>query len=398
MARPLVAVCALVALAGPAHADERRKVAVIDLSADPEAKQLRDALYNALVEHWALRPLDTAGLNDALQGDFVDEDRDGLDTARRKHGEAEDALARFELQPALASASDGEAALGVVNPAQAATACADLAFVAGVAELALKDKDAVALQFAFTHRLDPSRTPDPVRYLPEILDAYRAAATASAPHVHLDVKGTGHVWIDGAARGSAPATFDVETGYHLVQLTAPDRLTRGQIVRVERDTSVVIDTPAAPLELRVKRARKALALLPDDAVARAGAMNQLAELLGVHDAVLIWKRKADRRLLVQTWRDRAPGFSALREHAGEPARDLLEPLSPPRPPEPPHVAVQQPLPPLVPHEGEPPWYQKRWVQASVAGGVVLTVVGAILWARGQGMVTTGSGHPQWLQP
>jgi hypothetical protein len=169
-----------------------------------------------------------------------------------------------------------------------------------------------------------------------------------------------------------------------VQLAAPDRVTTGKVINTERDTSLADMTPEpAREEVRIARARRILAQLPDDAIARAGAMHQLAELLAVHDAVLIWKRKDDGKLLVQTWRDRAPGFTALREHAGEPAGDLLAPLAPPRPPEPEH-AVAPPI--RLPKEDEPAWYTRRWVQASVAGGVAVTVIGAILWARRSHMV------------
>ena len=382
-------VCVLVALAGSARADERRMVAVIDLSAQPEAKTLRDQLYAALINHWALQPLKTGGLNDALQGDFVDEDSKWLADARDKRVAAEDALARFDFPNALAYAEEGEQLAPAMSPAAAAVVCADLALDGGVAQLAGHDRDEAARRLAFTHRLDPGRALDPVRYSPDILEAYRAAAAAPAPRVQLAVRGTGPVWIDGAARGPAPGTFEVDAGYHLVQIAAPDRITAGQIVLADRDAAVAIEAPVAPLELQVERARKALAALPDDAVARAGAMQQLAQLLGVHDAVLIWKRALDGKLLVQTWRDRAPGFSALREAGGVAASEILAPLAPPRPPQPPpqpRLAASRVLPPAPHHEPEPVWYQRRWVQASVAGGVVLGVIGAILIVNHQAWV------------
>lgn len=381
-------VCALVGLAGHARADERRMVAVIDLSAQPEAKTLRDQLYAALINHWALQPLKTGGLNDALQGDFVDEDSKWIADARDKRIVAEEALARFEFANALAYAEEGEKLAPSMSPGAAATACADLALDAGVAELAGHDRDEAARRLAFTHRLDPARALDPVRYSPDILEAYRAAAAAPAPRVRLSVRATGPVWIDGAARGVAPGPFEVASGYHLVQIAASDRITAGAIVLADHDVAITIEAPAAPLELQVERARKALAALPDDAVARAGAMRQLAQLLGVHDAVLIWKRALDGKLLVQTWRDRAPGFSALREAGGVPASEILAPLAPPRPPQPPQpkLAASHVLPPLLHHEAEPAWYRRRWVQASVAGGVVLTVIGAILIANHQAWV------------
>jgi hypothetical protein len=394
MRAQLVGVCALCALATPAHADERRKVAVIDLSGDPEAKDLRNALYGELIRHWALQPLETEGLNDALQGDFLDEDHAGLERARAKRADADAAIGRFDAAAAATAAQDGEHALVEVAPTAAAGACADLAFVAGAAELDQHRANEASVAFAFVRRLDPARKPDPVRYPPEIIAAYAAAAAIRPAKAHLDVRGPGRVWIDGVDRGTAGA-FEVDVGLHLVQLVGPGLVTAGQVVRIERDQSVDIAAPPASLELQVRRARRELAQLPDDAVARAGAMKQLADLLQVHDAVLIWKRKGDGRLLVQTWRDRAPGFSALREHATEPAGEVLEPLSPPKPPEPDSDVKPPPFTPPVHGEDEPRWYQKRWVQASVAGGVVVGVVGAILWARRSRNVTLNN-NPQFI--
>jgi hypothetical protein len=386
-AAPLAGVCTILASVAPAHADERRRVAVIDLSADPEAKDLRDALYRELLGHWALQPLDRPALDAALQGEFLDEDRDALVRAAGKRGDAEAALARFDFQVAAALALEGEGALVTTTPIHAAGPCGDLAFVAAIAQLDLHHGNDASVAFAFAHRLDPARKPDPVRYPPEILQAYQSAATTHPSPVHVEVRGTGRVWIDGIERGTAPGTFDVDSGLHLVQLAAPDRVTAGRVVDLDRDQPLEIATASAPEELRIARARRMLAQLPDDAIARAGAMKQLAALLQVHDAVLIWMRKEDGKLLVQTWRDRAPGFSALREHASEPAGDLLAPLAPPKPPE-----VEGPVvPPIrVPKEEEPVWYQRRWVQASAAGGVVLTVIGAILWARRSHDVMVGT--------
>ncbi|HEY1553594.1 MAG TPA: hypothetical protein VGF94_02110 [Kofleriaceae bacterium] len=358
-------------------------MAIIDLSADPDARLLRQQLYNALVDHWALRPMDTEAFNAALQGDFVDEDAEDLARAQTKSGEVTDDLSRLDFQPAANAADDALHALTTVTPAAAALSSADFAFLSGVAELELHHDKEAAAYFAFAHRLNPSYAVDPVRYLPEIVEAYQRAAAAHLSPVKLAVIGAGDLWVDGVDRGAA-GPVDVAAGWHLVQLTGQDLVTIGQLVDVESARSLEIDAKPASDELRVKRARRALAQLPDDAVARAGAMTQLAELLGVHDAVLIWKDRT--KLVVQTWRDREPGFSALRVRGREPVRDLLAPLAPP---EPPHVAQPiQILPPVRHVEDEPPWYRRRWVQATVAGGVAVTVAGALLYAARHQIVMT----------
>ncbi|HTR51345.1 MAG TPA: hypothetical protein VMJ10_11605 [Kofleriaceae bacterium] len=371
-------------------------VAIIDLTADSDSKGLHDAVYKALLDHWALSPMRTEAFNAALQGDFLDEDSAPLGDAAKRRAEADDKLARFDFQAARAAASEGLDTLVVATPSAATAAAADLAFLAGVAELELRHgKDAAAF-FAYAHRLSPAYAVDPIRYLPEIVQAYKQAASAPVETVKLSIQGFGHAWIDGLDRGAAPGTFDVAAGWHLVQLAGPELETAGKVVAIDRAQTLPIGAASASDERRVQRARRALAQLPDDAVARAGAMNQLADLLKVHDAVLIWKRKEDGKLLVQTWRDRAPGFSTLREHDKEPASELLAPLAPPAPPEPPPVVVPPPPPPAA-HEDEPAWYRRRWVQATVAGGVVVGIVGAILYAR-RTMSVEFPGTGQWPSP
>ena len=103
-------------------------------------------------------------------------------------------------------------------------------------------------------------------------------------------------------------------------------------------------------------------------------MQELARLLDVHDAVLIEKRGDD--LEVQTWRDRAPGFTELHAYHDQKPIDLLLPLAPAKAPEPPHPQI----PFDRPHVDTTPWYGKRWVQASAVSVVVVGIVGALMYA------------------
>jgi hypothetical protein len=99
-------------------------------------------------------------------------------------------------------------------------------------------------------------------------------------------------------------------------------------------------------------------------------------LIGIGDAVLIAKEGSG--LTVQTWRNREPGFSALMLHRNEQPIDLLRPLAPPAAKtDTKVVVVPDPPPPLV----EKRWYQKNWVRGSIAGGVIATIVGGILYMR-----------------
>jgi hypothetical protein len=117
-------------------------------------------------------------------------------------------------------------------------------------------------------------------------------------------------------------------------------------------------------------------------------------LLGVRDAVLI-TRNSSGELAVQTWRDREPGFSALVVHRDEKPAELLKPLAPPA------MAIERsfvPTPDPPPIVIEERWYEKNWVRASIAGGVLVGIFGAILYARRDQTLPPLDMDPQWKEP
>jgi hypothetical protein len=369
-------VCAVIAIAPIAHA-ARRPVAVIDLTASDPAKTLATELYKALLNHGELVPLGIPGFIEALQGAFEDEDGRHLQTARRAKQEAEEKLADLDDLNAARAATTGMQELAYVQPTPEMLGLyAELAFAYGQAQIGLRRPNEASLAFQLAHRLDPARRPDPTQYQPNIVQAYDAAASKTTSAAKLEVKGEGRVWIDGVELGPAGKIVDTTEGIHVVQLTGPDRETRGEQVQVPRSTPLVIAPAPATDELKVRRARIALARARD-ASERASEMKKLAALLGVGDAVLITKNR-DGKLVVQTWRNNEQGFSALTPHRDEAPIDLLTPLAPPS--EQPDTTPQPILdpPPVV---VEKRWYEKNWVRASIAGGIIAGVVGAILYAQ-----------------
>jgi hypothetical protein len=95
----------------------------------------------------------------------------------------------------------------------------------------------------------------------------------------------------------------------------------------------------------------------------------------VGDAVLLSVK--NEKVIVQTWRDQVPGFSALYEHKGERAVELLEPLAPTPKPETVEIRWTPPI--------ETPWYRKRRVQMSALATIVV-VAGIILATSIDGIV------------
>lgn len=372
--------CAVLATAGAAYAEDRRQVAVIDLSGTDSARLLAEALRQELFSHVELKPLNNASFEAALVGGFLDEDRAHIDRAKGNQKEADDALGQLQYTDALRAAGNGMRELTFVMPtSEVLGLCADLAFAAGQAQLGLRKPNEASQYFALAHQLDQSSTPDPTRYEPAIITAYRNAVKKTPIFAKLEIKGTGRVWIDGVERGLANATFETVEGLHVVQLTGAERETRGEVLMVSGapgqpiTTRDIINAPA-PEELKLRRARIALrdAL---DAAALASALKHLTTLLHVSDAVLIRKGPKDK-LIVQTWREKA-GFSRQVFHDSAKPIALLDPLSPARRTVP---GGNGKGPPIV---VEKPWYQRTWVLSSGVAAVVVAVVSTIAIATRQ---------------
>ena len=381
----VAAFCSLVLTVGVARA-ERRPVAVVDLPGDPASEKLARDLAKELGDHPVLR--NVLSFADELRGPLDDEDKDALDEARKDKQQAEEQLAppNFKFQAAAAAATAGEDALSTATPTPAVLELyADLAFAHGRALLGDKKPKEAADAFALVHRLSPGRTLDPGTYLPELIKAFQDAGNLATQTAPVMVKGSGRVWIDGEERGPT-GLYDVPLGRHVVWLTGPDRMTQGWRGDVlgKSEVATIADSPASD-RVKIRRARRALRDAPD-ATARAAAIKQLAGLLGVHDAVLVMS--SNGKLIVQTWRDKAPGFSALREVTTEPPRELLTTLAPPPPP--------RKRPPLIAGptiEKTPRWYRRWSVRVGTGAGVALAVGSYFLISYLNGGLVPWDGNP-----
>jgi hypothetical protein len=364
-------------LAAPAAAG-RRPVAVVALADDPRAESFANLIGTTLVHHDTLAPLEPGSMIGALVGEFLDESRDKIASAEGIRVRAEGALDSFVFPVAIATAQVGHESLHTVVPTTHAIALyAELSLILGIAKLGEDRGDEAARFFGLVHRLTPGRRLDPALHLPAVVAAFEAARTGQGGTGRLVVKGTGRLWIDGKDQGVTTRPFDLAEGLHVVWVTGPERETIGKQVWIETGKDSVLDLgdAPAPLRVRVQRARLALRNAADPA-ARGVAMRRLAELLAVHDAVVI--TMADGKLIVQTWHDKAEGelqsgFSPPRLAEGERPLDLLAPLAPPVP----LVDLRLQPPPVAPR----PWYRRRGVQASIAAGVLGAIVGSVVISR-----------------
>jgi hypothetical protein len=378
-----IAPAATPAAPAPLAQPTRRPVAVIDLTGTAEGQKAANEILDTLVNHVDLSAVGQAAFVRALKGAFADEDRPALEAGRRAKQEADDFLGEIDYRFAEEAADRGIQALQNVRPSPEVLGLyAELAFAAGQAELKLRKPNDASRAFGLSYRLDPSKRPDPTRYEPEIVEAYNQASTRNGAPVKLEVKGAGTAWIDGVDRGSAPGTFDVGPGMHLVQLSGPERETRGLQVDATQTPSITIDDAPASDERKVERARIELARTKD-AAARAGALKRLAGLVGVGDAVVI-EATADGALRVQTWRDRAPGFTAPVAFQEGKSLELLAPLAPPKKIEPKKPDDIVTGPPIV---TDTPLIRKRWFQGAVATGVIAVAATVFILASQDRMVT-----------
>jgi len=360
-----------------AHAD-RRPVAVVDLANEPATRELAQQVKTGLEIHAELRTLPSSTDEAALIDKLDDPDVDRIDRAVAARAKAEAQILAFDFMAAITDARDGQSELLFVTPSRAIPAYADLAFVLGVA---LHNDQRVAdakIAFAHAYRLDPSRIVDPKRVPPDIVQAYADAKVASGLQGKIEVPGTGNVWIDGTEVGLAPGTFPASEGEHVVWRTGIDRETRGLRVAVTAAKPAIAEIPdeEAPRRTKVQRDRQLLARAPDPS-ARSAAMQRLAVLVGVKDAVLL--SMSNNKVIVQTWHD-GPGellrgFSALRERATATVDELLTPLAPPP------KKIEKPFEgPIRIPVVKKTFLERRPVQLGLAAGIAVTIVGIILYA------------------
>lgn len=367
-------VCALLTAPGISHA-ERLPVAVVDLVGGADSPKLAIDLRAELVKHPDLQRVLLPADETALVGPFPDDDTSALDTATRQLKAADAELAQFQLADAKSQAHTGQRSLLLANPPATINLYAELTLTLAIAQFQSHEPEAAA-GFALVHRLAPKRALDPVRYLPELVEAFDQAR-ALRGNGTLEIRGHGEVWLDGVdTGGQAPRSIDVAAGAHYVQLAGDDRMNRGEPAIVADGAKVVVDIEDAPAghDLEIRRTRARLAHAPD-AVARASAMQHLARLVGVADALLI----EDGR--VEIWRA-SSGFHEIKDAGKIPVIDLLAPIAPPRaaPPK------EQPLP-IVPEDTR--WYLDRRYQVGIGAAVLAAAITTIVLTTGG----TNSSHP-----
>lgn len=358
-------------------ATTRRPLAIIDIVGTPQSRALATTLSAALLSNGQLAPVSDATLAAALVGPLEDVEDAPLATATRALVEAEQSLGTFATNVAIARATSAMMELQRADPTAARLAVyAELAFVCGRAALTDKNPSQASRWFALTARLAPTFTPDRGRYVSNVIAAYDNARRPDVGSVPLAVIGDGEIVVDGIIIGPAPMTIPVPPGPHLVHLVSPEHVpVSAQIDVVAPTATLQLTALVAPPAIVVARLRRVLQTAPD-ATGRGAAITKMAKLAGVHDALVI-SRDGTGELALTTWRDQAPGFATPERATRTTPERIFARIAPP-PALAELIGPVGPSGPLRPRPATESWYQKRWVHASVVGGVLLSAAGIAL--------------------
>jgi hypothetical protein len=376
----ILLVFALVAIAGPVAGQgaDRPVVAVVDVTGRDDGRALARVAHTAIARQVTRRAL-AEPLAVLLTGPRTDEGAAAIADAGRALALARDAVAHFDRATAVRQVNAGVASLVTVAPSSETTALlAELLFAEGLAHATDGDVAAATTAFAAVRRLDPARQIDPRTYLPDVVRAFTAAGrpVASAP---LTVRVTGgqgvEVWVDGVLAGPAPRVVTVAAGAHVVSATGPEVTTTGARVMVTGGAATIdLVVMPAPLPVQAARWRRRLAAASDD-TSRAAALDGLARLIGVGEIVMIVDRGGGLGLRVWYRGATAPGPVHASDGAIPPG--VLPGSLPPPTVTAGRMGDGRPRRGDRDDGGARPWWQRRWVQATAAGGALVVVAGVV---------------------
>ena len=360
----VVAVAAVLA-ARPAAA-ERRPVLIVDGTADAAGGEVVRALEAQLAREDALGPI-AFDVADALRRPVVPPETWPAE-AEAALADARALLGRFGYREAADRVHGALDRLAVAAEHPAARKrLAELALLEGEALVGAGDVERAAIAMRLVHRLDPGRTIDPARYLPEVVTAFVAAGRSlpATGELHLSAPGATELLVDGAVVGGEPRVLAIAPGPHLVAARGEGIVSVGRRIDVPDGQAVRVDLVprVAPLPVQVTRVTARLRAATGD-VALADAIASLLALAQAADAVVVVH--GERGLATRLF----TGSGGLR-----PTRRFVDPARTLAPLRPLVIApIGPPPPPPVPPE---PWYRQRWGKTTIGVGVAAVLAGVV---------------------
>ncbi|MCG8419117.1 MAG: PEGA domain-containing protein [Proteobacteria bacterium] len=381
-----------------------RSVAILNGAHDQNAgAELARDLRAALDMETALRPLRAGELARALEESLppMASRQERLAAARSTAARATDALVRMQYRRVFDQLEEAEELLLAVAPGpDVSRRLANLAFLRAIV-LLRDDRTAQALdELRAVRRLDPQRPElDPSRYPPQIVRLFAIAGTAVSPTAALRVTAAfdgATVYIDGLRSGSTPALTYVSPGVHYVTGIFPGDHAIGERVTVAPGQTVTVKLRLTRVTVddRARYVRRQLLdgapIAPSggeavrQAASRAAALSSVEVVIVVGDdqGGVLWTS------LYEASSGRLGKWRRVKRN-GE-ARDVfwqlgLITLPPLRP---------DSIAPTDPGSDSPGkrWWTPSRVKASVALGVIASVVGVSLYhLRQTSQVQTVSG-------
>ncbi|RMH41934.1 MAG: PEGA domain-containing protein [Deltaproteobacteria bacterium] len=262
---------------------------------------------------------------------------------------------------------------------------AEINFQLGRIYMRRSDSRSATDAFRVTMRLQPDRPPpDPRRYDPDVIEAWRAASLAQARTAVVTVTAPfdgARVFIDGVQVGVTPYRAQLEPGAHYFWAEMDNKQPAGMRATAifEEPREVNLQIRRLPDDAIAARVKRSLLAGPLTEQAIATAVQQLYELLLVKYVIVLADRDPTgigaavfdaRGARVTEWvpvteRDAAALVRAL------PGRvDLSAPA----------VAgdAGPPAPPADAGPPERPWWRNPMSYAAVGGGALIVVVGVLI--------------------
>lgn len=363
---------------GISRAQNGRTVAVIDATAGPtgdtEVTNLVNRIDTQLDKEDDLVPV-ASERRPALVGGIPDERQSATSEAKSALIRAREALGRFDHTDAIAEADRG-LLRGVELPPEPEISklLADLAFVRGLAHHGAKKSQDAARDFTLVHRLDAGRTLDPIKYRPDVVTLFEEAATiGELTSLDIEAPAGATVWVDGLSVGDAPATVALAAGPHAITVTGARLVTRGQIADVPASGSglkIRIEAAEASSTTIVHRLRRNLAAATTEE-ARTDAVAALVRGVGAQDAVIVGRDETGA-MFTRLYSGKTGTLTEPKPAKEVVPEKLLSPIRPIKRVIPPGGPDPEPVVPPV------PWYERRWIQASIGGTIIVGVVTTLI--------------------
>jgi len=382
-----------VRVATGAQASTRPRVALLNVAADQAAGQRAvRALRRALLADDQFDPLQPGPLANVLELAMSPDPHAATDTAIARADEriaaAREALSNLEETEAHRQLKLAERTLVMLEPtAPVIERLAEINFQIGLVHMRRQDSVSAAAAFRIAMRLAPSRPPpDPGVYSPDIIDAYRAAASlpqAKTATVRVVAPFDGaDVYIDGIRVGVTPYTATIEPGAHYFWGTMADKQAFGArltaLVDEPREVSLLIRRiPDDQIAARVRRKLLSAETRDDDALREATAIIYQLTLVKY---VLVVTDRPRGELTVSVFDaagDRLTAWAELSERSAAhvihalPGRVVLHPRPLPAAPD---AGAAQPIA-LPPSR---PWYREPLSYVAVGGGTLLVAIGVMI--------------------